>query len=175
MTRRRRRRVVPLCLPPFLACAVCLASAACEREAKPLDMGKNAASIIGPVSVRVHPSFTQVKDWDDDGKPDGVEALLEVRDRWNEPIRATGGVLFELYDYRRGYPDPRGRRLVNPWTASLATVEDQAARWDRVSRAYKFQLAYPQADPDHTYVLTVSFETAGGRLFDQLNLGPDPE
>ncbi|CAA9406048.1 MAG: hypothetical protein AVDCRST_MAG64-1990, partial [uncultured Phycisphaerae bacterium] len=139
---RPRRAATPLLLPPLVAVLACLTSNACERKVRPLDMGKNAASIIGPVTVRIHPSFTQVKDWNGDGKPDGVEALLEVRDRWNEPIRATGGVLFELYDYRRGYPDPRGRRLVNPWTASLATVEDQAARWDRVSRAYKFQLAY---------------------------------
>ena len=64
---------------------------------------------------------------------------------------------------------------MSPWVTSLATVEDQAARWDRVSRAYKFQLAYPQVDPGRTYVLTASFETDGGRLFDRLNLGPDSE
>jgi hypothetical protein len=137
-----------------------------------LSMGKNA-QIIGPVSIRIHPTFTQVKNWEGDAKPDGIEALLlEVRDRWEEPIRATGKVIFELYDYRTAYPDPRGNRLVNPWVASLATVEEQTARWDRVSRAYKFQLAYPQMDPNRTYVLTASFETEGGRLFDRLNLGP---
>jgi hypothetical protein len=144
---------------------------ACESPG-PLSMGKNAPSIIGPVSVRIHPTFTQVKSWAGDDRPEGIEALLEVRDRWDEPIRATGKVIFELYEYRRGYPDPRGSRLVNPWVASLATVEDQAARWDRVSRAYKFQLAYPQVDAKHTYVLSASFETEGGRLFDRLNLGP---
>lgn len=159
----------------LLAGPVCLAAGGCERRVKGLDMGKNAAGIIGPVSIRIHPSFTQVKDWTGDGNPDGIEALLEVRDRWNEPIRATGRVLFELYDYRIGSPDPRGTRLVNPWAVSLATVEEQTARWDRVSRAYKFQLAYRQADPDRTYILTASFETEGGRLFDRLNLGPEPE
>lgn len=138
-------------------------------------MGKNAWGIIGPVSVRIHPSFTQVKDWSGDGKPDGVEALLEIRDRWNEPIRGTGRALFELYEYRIGSPDPRGRRVVNPWATSLATVDDQTEHWDRVSRAYKFKLSYPQADPGRTYVLTASFETEGGRLFDRLNLGPDSE
>ena len=143
----------------------------CE-ENQPLSMGKNAPSIIGPVSIRIHPTFTQPKSWTGDEKPDGVEALLEVRDRWDEPIRATGRVLFELYDYRTGFPDPRGNRVVNPWAVSLATVEEQAARWDRVSRAYKFQLAYPQIDPKRTYVLTASFETEGGRLFDRINLGP---
>jgi hypothetical protein len=169
--RMRLPRLAPLVGLPL----ICLFAAGCEPKVRSLDMGKNAAEIIGPVSVRIHPSFTQVKDWSGDGKPDGVEALFEVRDRWNEPIRATGRVLFELYEYRIGSPDPRGRRLVNPWAASLATVEEQTARWDRVSRAYKFQLAYPQADPARTYVLAASFETEGGRLFDRLNLGPDSE
>lgn len=155
-----------------LACSLLVCS--CE-ENQPLSMGKNAQDIIGPVSIRIHPTFTQIKSWTGDNKPDGIEALLEVRDRWEEPIRATGKVLFELYDYRHGYPDPRGNRVVNPWVTSLATVQDQAARWDRVSRAYKFQLAYPQIDPKKTYILTASFETDGGRLFDRLTLGPGRE
>ena len=157
----------------LVCCTACLllAFAGCHGP-RPLAMGKNAQSIIGPVSIRIHPTFTQPKSWEGDDKPDGIEALLEVRDRWDEPIRATGKVMFELFEYRTGYPDPRGSRLVSPWVTSLATVEDQAARWDRVSRAYKFQLAYPQIDPGRTYVLTASFETEGGRLFDRLNLGP---
>jgi hypothetical protein len=140
-----------------------------------LPPGKNDAAIIGPVSIRIHPTFTQPKSWTGDDRPDGIEALLEVKDRWDEPIRATGRVMFELYAYRVGYPDPRGERLVNPWVTSLATVEEQTARWDRVSRAYKFQLAYPQVDRNRTYVLTASFETEGGRLFDRVNLGPATE
>jgi hypothetical protein len=161
---RLRGRAIP-CVLLILGCVSC-------EENRPLDMGKNAPSIIGPVSVRIHPTFTQVKSWTGDKKPDGIEALLEVRDRWDEPIRATGKVIFELFEYRKGYPDPRGNRLVNPWVVSLETIDDQTARWDRVSRAYKFQLAYPQVRPKHPYILTASFETAGGRLFDRLNLGP---
>ena len=147
----------------------------CERTPEPVDMGRNAREIIGPVAIRIHPTFTQIRSWSGDDAPDGIEALVEIRDRWGEPIRGTGRVLFELYDYRTGYPDPRGKRLVNPWATSLATVEEQTARWDRVSRAYKFQLAFPQVDPGRHYVLTASFETDGGRLFDRLNLGPGSE
>ena len=163
--------------PPFLSVLLLLvlAPAGCERGPRVLAMGPKATEIIGPVSIRIHPTFTQVRSWAGDDAPEGIEALLEIRDRWDEPIRATGKVIFELYAYRTGYPDPRGTRLVNPWAASLATVEDQTNRWDRVSRAYKFQLAYPQIDPDETYVLTASFETEGGRLFDRLNLGPASE
>jgi hypothetical protein len=151
-----------------------LSSISCNNK-RALPMGKNAEGIIGPVSIRVHPTFTQVKDWNGDNKPDGIETLLEVRDQWDEPIRATGKVIFELYDFRRGHPDPRGARLANPWVVSLATADDQAARWDRVSRSYKFQLAFPQIDRHKTYVLTASFETEGGRLFDRLTLGPERE
>jgi hypothetical protein len=154
---------------------LCAAASAGCNGAQPLSMGKNAQGIIGPVSIRIHPTFTQPKSWAGDDKPDGIEALLEVRDRWDEPIRATGRVMFELFEYRTGYPDSRGARVVQPWVTSLATVEDQAARWDRVSRAYKFQLAYPHIDPDRTYVLTASFETEGGRLFDRLNIGKAAE
>ena len=140
-----------------------------------LPQGQNARAIVGPASIRIHPTFTQVKSWAGSDAPDGIEVLLEVRDRWDEPIRATGKVIFELYSYRTGFPDPRGERVVNPWVASLATVEEQASRWQRVERAYKFELSYPQIDRGRTYILTASFETDGGRLFDRLNLGPEQD
>jgi hypothetical protein len=163
------------CSVSIIPLAVFLLLASCEENRGPVSMGKNAPNIIGPVSIRIHPTFTQPRSWTGDDNPDGIEALLEVRDRWDEPIRATGKVIFELYSYRTGSPDPRGDRVVNPWVVSLATVDDQAARWDRVSRAYKFQLTYPQIDPQRTYVLTASFEMEGGRLFDRLNLGPNAD
>jgi hypothetical protein len=152
-----------------------LVSSASCNEKRALPVGKGGEGVIGPVSIRVHPTFTQVKDWTGDDKPDGIETLLEIRDRWDEPIRSTGKVVFELYDFRRGHSDPRGARLANPWVVPLATVDEQGARWDRVSRAYKFQLAFPQIERRRTYVLTASFETEGGRLFDRLTLGPERE
>ena len=156
----------------FLSLPLVCAAVSCGHGPDTPTVGQNAWQIIGPVSVRIHPTFTQVKSWMGDENPEGIEALLEVRDRWDEPIRATGKVIFELYNYRTGYPDPRGDRIVNPWVASLATVEEQATRWDRVSRAYKFQLACPGIERGKPYVLTASFETVSGRLFDRLNLEP---
>ena len=131
------------------------------------------AQMFGPVSIRIHPTFTQVKDWTGDGTPDGIEALLEVRDQFGEPIRAAGRVIFELYDYRQDYPDPRGKELTNPWIKPLTTREDQEAYWNGVVDAYSFNLALPEIEPGRTYVLTASFEVdEDRRLFDQLNLGP---
>ena len=54
------RRLVPLAVLTF---AIFIGS--CE-ENQPLSMGKNAASIIGPVSIRIHPTFTQPKSWTGD-------------------------------------------------------------------------------------------------------------
>jgi hypothetical protein len=131
---------------------------------------------FGPASMRIHPIFTQVKDWTGDGKADGIEVLLEFQDQFGDPGKAQGRVMFELYDFRRG-PDPRGKRVVNPWVGSLATVNDQRAHWNRTSRTYTFQLAYPDVNPRHNYVMVATFErTGGGRFFDRVVLeGTKPE
>ncbi len=132
----------------------------------------NDQAMFGPSSMRVHPTFTRIKDWSGDGKPDGVEALVELQDQFGEPTRASGKVIFELFAYRPNFPDPRGARLVNPWIASLATLEDQNARWNKALRAYDFQLGTDQIKPDKAYVLTATFELSNGRLFDRLILEP---
>ena len=138
--------------------------------------------MFGPVSVRVHPTFTQVKDWTGDGKPDGVEAVVELRDEFDEPTRGAGTLLFELHGYRRDHPEPAGTRLAEPWTGSLTTKEDQPKHWSPALRAYTFQLPYPQVAGGQTYVLRVTFESVGGatregggRLFDRLILEPPPD
>lgn len=118
--------------------------------------------------MRIHPIFTQVKDWTGDDKPDGIEALLEFQDQFNDPTKASGTVIFELYNYRKGDADPRGDRVVNPWVGSLQTLADQQARWNRTSRTYFFQLEYPAIRDDVTYVLAATFDTGTTRFFDQI-------
>jgi hypothetical protein len=121
-----------------------------------------------PAAMRVHPVFTQVKDWTGDGRPDGVEAVVEFTDAFGDPTKASGQVLFELFDYRPRSPDPRGRRVVNPWVGSLVNADEQKAHWSRPARSYSFQLAYPAVSLDKTYVLTATFEKeGGGRFFGQ--------
>jgi hypothetical protein len=128
------------------------------------------AALFAPLSMRIHPIFTQVKDWTGDGHPDGVEALLEFQDQFGDPTKAAGTAVFELYDYRKGNVDPRGERVVNPWVGSLQTLEEQQARWNRTSRTYFFQLEYPAVRADRNYVLTASFDTGATRFFDQVIL-----
>ncbi len=127
---------------------------------------------FAPVSMRVHPIFTQIKDWTGDGRPDGIEALVEFQDAFTDPTKAAGKLVFELFEYRAG-PDPRGDRVVNPWIGSLADAADQRRHWDHTSRAYSFLLAYPGIDRGRPYVLTAGFEPpSGGRLFDRVILQP---
>jgi len=127
--------------------------------------------LFGPTAMRIHPVFTQVKDWADDSRPDGIEVLLEFQDQLGDPTKAAGTVRFELYTYRQGQPDPRGARVVNPWYASLLTTHEQIARWNRTSRTYTFQLTCKGIDPGKPYVLTAMFRSStGGRFFDRVVL-----
>src|SRR5215204_2588470 len=120
------------------------------------------AQLFGPVGMRIHPIFTQVKDWTGDGKPDGIEALLEFQDRFDDPTKASGLAVFELFGYRTYDPDPRGERVTSPWTGSLVTVDEQRARWNRTLSTYSFRLAFDGVRENRTYVLTASFDRSAG-------------
>jgi hypothetical protein len=130
--------------------------------------------MFGAVSFRIHPTFTQFKDWNGDGKPDGIEAVVEFQDQFGDPTRATGKVRFELYTFESIYPDHRGYRVAM-WSASLNDKEDQVSRWDPAARGYTFQLAFEKIDPKHTYVLTAQIDRGESRLFDQLVVEPPPK
>jgi hypothetical protein len=152
--------------------------------------------MFGPTGIRIHPTFTQVRDLTGAGKVDGIEATLEVLDQFGEPTRATGRVIFELYSYRKDMPDVKGRRLSEPWIAELNTREQQTEHWNAALRAYTFQLHYPQISTKDYYVLTAQFDLngegaavggvttrpsttatsrSGGRMFDQLIIEPGSE
>lgn len=140
----------------------------------------NDGSMFAAESMRIHPIFTRMKDWTGDGQIDGIEALLEFQDAFGDPTKATGKVIFELFEYRPDEPDAKGVRVVNPWIGSLSNVQDQRVRWNRTSRTYGFQLALDQALTHRAYVLTATFERANageggasvGRFFDRLILEP---
>ena len=50
------------------------------------------------------------------------------------------------------------------------TLEEQRAHWNRISRTYSFQLAYPEIRLERSYVLQVWFEHEGKRLTSQVVL-----
>lgn len=156
-------RVVPITLV-----AVIILLTGCQSDA-PFVRSEADARLFGPVSMRLHPIFTQVKDWTGDNKPDGIEALIELQDQFGDPTKASGRVVFELFEYQAYNPERRGDRLVNPWIGYLETLDEQRDRWNRTSRTYSFQLQYDQIQPNRTYVLTAEFQlSGGGRFFDRI-------
>jgi len=126
--------------------------------------------MFNPVEMRLHPTFTRIKSWNtgpdaDPNKPDGVEAEVGFYDRFNDPVKAEGRLVFELSAYRTDSADVRGKRLTNPFVGSLATEDDQRARWNPATRTYRFQLAFPNLDSDRSYVLTATFDPKAGERF----------
>ena len=151
--------------------ALCLA-VACGCQKSGYTRSAADAEMFGAQAVRIHPTFTRTKDWTGDGKPDGVEAVLELQDEFGEPTRATGRAMFEIYQYRPYHPDPRGRRVEAVWDWPLTTRQQQVEHWSRALRAYSFKIPY---DPgNHTVVLAATFDLNGDkpRLFDQIILEP---
>ena len=96
--------------------------------------------MFAPTSMRIHPIFTQIIDANTDGKPDALEAQLEFQDQFGDPTKAAGTVMFELFEYRKDSPDPRGHRLAGPWVLSLKSTAEQHDRWNTTLRTYRFQL-----------------------------------
>jgi hypothetical protein len=133
-------------------------------------IGRTASDeeMFGPQTMRLQPTFTEVKDWTGDKKPDGIEAVVELEDQFGDPTRATGTVVFELYSYRFAAPDPKGERVAGPWIGSLLTKDEQVAQWNSAIRGYSFQLVDPTISGDKNYVLTAEFELGKRRLFDQI-------
>jgi hypothetical protein len=143
----------------------------CATDPTPRERTAEEMRFFSPVSMQLV-NFSKVKDWSGSGKPEGVEALVQFEDSFGDRTKAAGTILFEIFEYRRGWPDPRGPRVVNPFTASLQTFEEQKAHWDRATGAYIFRLAFDTARWDRSYVLTAMYESpdADHRLFSQIVL-----
>jgi hypothetical protein len=169
----RAARRFPLFLSVLLPCSIVIGVVACQPVSRLTEREPTDVPMFAATDLRIHP-FTSVKDWTGDNKPDGVEILLELQDRFHDPTKATGTVLFELFEYRRNHPDPRGERLA-AWRGSLQTLDEQRMRWNRISRTYTFQLAYPEIRADKSYVLQVWFDQSGRRLTSQVVLEAQQE
>ena len=130
-------------------------------QTPPVTTAAEAAQMFAATEMRVHPIFTQVASWTHGTKPDGVEAHLEFSDQFHDTTKASGQVLFELFEYA---PGVRGRR-VGQWVGSLATADEQREKWMPTLRTYRFQLPYPAVSFDRSYLMTATFELTGGPRF----------
>jgi hypothetical protein len=148
---------------PLLAALFALLLAACQSP-QPIPRTPDEEDMFGPLTMRLHPTFTQVKNWTGGPRPDGVEAVVEFDDRFHEPTKAAGTLIFELFQFRKGFADPRGLRLLE-WPASIATFDEQQAHWHREYGAYSFLLADPDIRADKNYVLTATFQSLSDKRF----------
>jgi len=101
-----------------------IALGGCASSGSPQPRTAEENQLFGPASMKLD-NFSKVRDWNNDSVPDGIEALIEFDDQFGDRTNSAGTVIFELYDYRPYWPDPRGPRLANPWTASLTTYDEQ--------------------------------------------------
>ena len=159
-------------VPRLCVALVLVAAAGCAKSALP-ERSSRDATMFGPSRMRIHPIFTAVKDWTGDGKSDGIEALIEFQDRFDDPTKASGSAIFELFEYRPYNPDPRGNRVSSPWTGSLLTEAEQRARWNRTLSTYSFRLPFENVRENRAYVLAAAFDRSGGagepaRFFDRI-------
>jgi hypothetical protein len=142
----------------------------CQHAPSPRSQSEE--QMFGPSSMRIHPAFTQVKNWVGDSRMDGIEVVLELEDQFGEPTRAAGTLRFELWTFREAAAERRGTQLAQPWIFQLNTRSEQNAHWNPVERGYTFQLSYDKISADRRYVLTAQFDRPEGRLFDQLIVEP---
>lgn len=150
----------------------CLALLAAGCAADPSAPAGSQNEMFAPKAVRIHPVFTKIASWSGDERPEGIEALVELRDQFDDTCKGAGSLVFELYEFRTDQPDPRGKRLYNPWQVDIDTEEEQRERWSKTGRCYTFRLAADRINENGRYVLTVSFTPTGGtRLFDRIVLG----
>jgi hypothetical protein len=147
----------------FFALILILAGCSSD-EPSPRPQSDLDKQLFGPVSMKLD-TFSKLKSWTKGANPDGIEAIVEFDDQFGDRTKAAGSIYFELFDYRPGWADPRGDRIVNPWSGSLLTYDDQKAHWDRAIGAYDFQLACDGLEWDKDYVLDATFESADGKRF----------
>jgi hypothetical protein len=160
-------------LRAICACAILTLAIGCTPAIVP-GHGAESDSMFGPVLMKIDPIFTKITDWTGDGKPDGIDVSIGFEDRFEDPTKAAGRMMFELYEYRREDPDAHGKRLTNPWIGPIDTVAQQKAHWFATGRTYNFQLEYRDIKFNSNYVLMVQFDRAsGGRFFDKIILAGD--
>ena len=138
------------------------------------------SAMFEPAEMRINPTFSRFKSFDADDVPDGIEADLELRDRFGDPTKAAGDVYFELFRYQPTGSDVRGEQVGRAIVFKLGTAAAQQLHWQNVIRTYRFQLPWGDLDPRGSYVLSATYgppppaagEAGAPRLFDRLVVAP---
>lgn len=112
------------------------------------------------------------------GYPEGIEVRVQLKDQFDDPIKALGMFRFEIYRYQPAVSDPRGKRFKMDGVQNiiLSDVPENQKHWDNITCSYHMKLAFPpEAGKDKKIVLQATFTmNSGYRLRDILILETQP-
>jgi hypothetical protein len=145
----------PCCLAAaFLLPAIFLA--ACQPPVSPF--AGAGMDMFAPVSLTLHPLSRMVPSAPPasaaatttaaavpplaSGAPSILEARIELKDQFADLTKAPGIVTLELFDQP---PLTHKGALIQSWTFSLDTPQENSDHWDRTMRQYLFKLPLIQA------------------------------
>ena len=138
---------------------------------------RNLLALVMPSRIEIVEPFTQVKSFDDNRTPDGIELLLQaVNSLGNAGLMVAGDIRVELFEHVRASGDRKGQRLER-WDVELSTEEHQRTHWNQVTQMYEFRLrvdptVIPLADQ---YVLVVTYNSPlGEHLTAECVIGHQP-
>jgi hypothetical protein len=95
-----------------------------------------------------------------DEKSDRIEACVQLKDQFDDPIKALGSFRFEIYRYQPAVSDPRGKRFGADGVQEidLSEININQKRWDSITRSYRMNLKFPpEAAKVKKIVLQVTF------------------
>ncbi len=126
--------------------------------------------------IVLNSSFTQLrKSKDDLAQPDTMDVFVELRDQFDDPIKATGKFRFEIYLYqKKASNDHRGKRFPTQGLQWVDLTEPQLNQdhWDKITRCYQFtlQLGEHSENLDQLVLQVTYLNNSNYRLEDMLTL-----
>ena len=146
------------------AWAICVAAAGCQTagpDAHPTERERlDMLSLMLPEQIKILP-FTKITSFDADNVPDGILAVVQPVDRFNDPVKAVGYFYFDLWTHKDASGQRKGERLAY-WERSLTSSDDVRLYWTH-ARMFEFQLAWTRGleavQPNRKYILTASYRT----------------
>jgi hypothetical protein len=160
-------------------CAAASVSAGCNEPSKSVENADQRVMLemLMPRSVRIVGPFTKLASFDADEAPDGLDVLLRALDGFGDPVKISGTVRIELYEFVPASGEPKGARIGEPWNIPLVSEQDQRTYWNRTTQMYEFklQLNVRAIKPAQKYVLGVTYTTPlGDRMMDEYTLELPP-
>ncbi len=129
----------------------------------------NAGSGFWPASVHLKPSFTRIIQKDKvNQKPGSIEAFIELKDQFGDPIKSVGQFRFEVYKYQSGAVDSLGARCSGGLeNVDLREVNKNQKHWDQTLGNYHFTLKLPNIPSSQKkIVLQVTFTSMSGKRYE---------